>query len=75
MLTSEKINKIYNELYLPKDNDINKAVFLEYSLYFDNSIKRYKLLCELKHKDMSWKEFENNQLKNLKFSSFNYNQV
>lgn len=70
-LTSEKINKIYESIELPDIPNINKADFLEYYLHFDNNLERYKILSELKSKDVSWRDFKYKKLHNMKIKNLN----
>lgn len=66
MYTAEEIDKMYEALNLPNIPNINKADFLEYSLHFGTNLERYEILKNLKSKDMSWKDFKDKELHNIR---------
>lgn len=71
VFTKEELNKLYESLNLPQVSDINKSDFLEYSLYFDTNLKHYEILKNLKSKDISWKEFKDKDLHNIRVRDIN----
>lgn len=68
ILSKEDIDKIYKSLNLPEDEDIDKADYLEFYMYFGNNPKYYKAFRETKKDaEMSWKD-----IKKLKYGDIDF---
>ena len=66
IFNEEEINKLYEELNLPNDKDINKADYLEFYFCFGNNLEYYKSFYDIKKEsNMSWKEFRNIRFKDV----------